>query len=214
MDKCSERLIGLFPKTTYSYLARAGVQAYEVAYEMMKRSGFYGLERGKETLPIIRNLALDFQLIELAKTGAIPFKCEEEHNVAKNSHHVVLTNNEAIVTVSQVKRPEEFPRNAVYRGDYAENNAAMSLFEEYEPDRNSEKIYVLLTHGGIGSTMYFARLGIPQTGARRWVGNQLAIFDRSSLVGISLPDMIDVKPIKPSLKKFEDFVEARTSGKS
>ena len=202
--KLSLKLSSCFSKTTSNYLTQAGIQAYQLSYEFLLDFGLLMTERGKDLAPNLINAYYDLRVKELADSGEIPFVFQEKENAAKNCYHGLLVGDKCKFSISHVTYPGQFPRKALFRGDYASNNIEISLFEEDEEKIDDSMAYAILTHGGISNNMHFAKIGFPLHNELKWAGHPLTIFDRRSIVEVKFDEGKSIPISKPTLKSLKE----------
>lgn len=204
MAEVPKKLIRSFPRDISNFISQAGVQAYQMSYEFLDQYGILFTKRGKDLLPHVRNALYDLKVIELVKNSEIPFKYEEKENAAMNCYHALFIGESCKFSISHVENPGQFPRGAVFRGIYASNNMVFSLFPDDEEKIDETMSYALLTHGGAGEIMNFARIGFPCNGERKWAGHQLPIFDRKVIASVKEEPAKKIDAEKPKWKKIEE----------
>lgn len=159
-----------FLKSEIDYKVRQRIigavsRAYTDTEKLCLIDSSFECQKGQEALTIVRNLKVETQLRDEAKSGFLPFQCKEAKNCADNcTHHEFYTDN-AVITVSRVKEENNLPRKAKYRENLSFNNQ-MSLFDMGE-DSDGRK-HILLTHMESGGKLKSLVLGIPSSDGKSW----------------------------------------------
>ena len=157
-----------FPVSIRSLMAPAVTRAYLAVEHTVDTVDYLkGSQRGNEMRRYLRNVAVEFELKDLAHSKKIPFKCVETKNAAKNCHHLELHSNHFILTISQVPLISDLPREAVFRNNHSLSNC-FSLFPECSTPAISEKHYIVLTHGYHGIQPDFVAIGVPEPYITAW----------------------------------------------
>lgn len=151
-----QKLIGTFSR---AYADTSNLKISDLAFTS---------EKGKETLVLVRNLKVEEQIKAEIDNKFLPFKYKECKNYADNCTHYEFETENAIITVSRVKRENQMPRRAIYRENLSFNNQ-ISWFEEEEDKK--EKKHILLTHVCEDDKLKLLMLGIPSSDGKTWECN-------------------------------------------
>lgn len=149
MKNCSDLLSTLITPQVALTLVPAFTSAYSMAVDTSNSVDFLGGELRTQILPYLKNWALDFEIKRRSEKGLIPFQCKFVFNKAKNHSHIELKNSDWHLTVSQVCRPADIPRESIFRNKYSfDGQMSFPAFGlEEDIDRSRGKIYAILTHG-------------------------------------------------------------------
>ncbi|MBS6256494.1 hypothetical protein [Megasphaera massiliensis] len=196
-----------FSASCRNFLAQAGIQAYQYGAELLETTSLGMSERGRSLHPHLVNVLYDYNIKSLCDAGEIPFSVEECMNKARNSYYYLFRGDGIEFTVSKVSKKNSFPRDAIFRKNYAQNNDMISLFPELEMTDIDGIAYAILTHGGNGNKMSFARMGFPRKDTKSWIGNQVYLFDRTqNLVLIPKSESAVIEIARPKLKNIENIL--------
>ncbi|MFQ3857907.1 hypothetical protein ACLK29_18305 [Leptospira kirschneri] len=113
--------------------------------------------------PHIRRIAVDHALRKSKERLPTVTSAEYKKNKANNCNHLELIIDRFIITANYVENLTDLPRGAIFRDDLISLN--YDLFEKKEI---SDKVYLVLTHGGDGVSPLFASLKIPGTGSTHY----------------------------------------------
>lgn len=194
-----------FGVTCRNFLVQAGMQAYQYGAEILETTSVGMSERGRGLYPYLVNALYDYNIKSLCDAGEIPFSAKECTNEAKNSYYCLFKGAGMEFTVSRVARKGSFPRDAIFRKNYAQNNDQISLFPELEMKEEDGIAYAILTHGGRINKMSFARMGLPRKDTKSWIGNQYQLFDRTqNLALMPKSESATIEIARPKLKIIED----------
>ncbi|GEM01927.1 hypothetical protein SAMN05421839_1184 [Halolactibacillus halophilus] len=118
--------------------------------------------RGKKRLlPEIKNVSIEFFLIQAMKNNELPFKYRFANNVRGSHPYLELYNDDTIIHVNQVSRKNMCARKAICRDVLFKPIQSYIEFEELDEISYHEKRYFQLNHGYQTSTPEFVTLGIP-----------------------------------------------------
>ncbi len=148
------------------------------------------------------NCMVEHRLIEAANNHSLEsFYWNEEPNSIRNCYHLKLKNPNAILTVSQVRDKNGFPRNAKYR---TMHRYSYQLKLEGIDDGSGEQLpYIIITHGYKSSTPQFIRVGVPESLPLKAWAYQIDISN------VSVNDDVSIIEEKDSvmLRNLEKIVE-------
>lgn len=208
-----ENHIELLPKLITPNIAVALIPAFTAAYEMAFEAAtnidFLAWDLRPQILPHLKNWAVEFELKRRAEQGKIPFQCEVVQNKRKNHRHIELINKNLIITVSQVSRPTELPRESIFRNQYSiDGQTVLEPFYSADSLPEETPIYAILTHGWQTQAPAFISCGIPAPDMACWT-QYLDIFEM-----VRNLSLVDASPITQDIKlEFRESALQRASGK-
>lgn len=158
----------LISPSVASSIVPAFHMAYSMACEVVESNSFLAGPLRDQTLPIIKNAAVEFVLYRRAEQGLIPFDVKWVTNSRKNHTHLELRRNGYVLTVSQTHSWDDIPRRCVFRND--RNIDGQLALAGFKSDvSTSKEIYAILTHGWKQSVPTFLYCGVPNANMTAWV---------------------------------------------
>jgi hypothetical protein len=170
-------------------------RAYELTYQLIGQHDFLQWSVGFDIVPIIRRVVIEHQFKKMIDNGVLPLKCEVNPNKIDNCSHIeMITSQNGIITVSQVRHYKKLPRRACFRENLGYNNYqfTQTTFLDIEHDIEEpvhEKHYILLTHGYSGDKPSFVFLGIPKPNAKGWL-SRINLLDEPSQIITPKEDIV------------------------
>jgi len=123
--------------------------------------------RNKNVIPEIKNLAIDYFLIQACIHGMLPFEANYQVNSNNTGHNLRMTTTDGkgILTVNQVTKINNSSRDAVYRKNMEHDLVSkLNLWGNdlsTKDDSSVIKYYFELTHGHQSLQPKFVALGMP-----------------------------------------------------
>lgn len=151
------------PFPTRSRLSQAIVDAYKWSDILLNNTAAFKTLRGKKRLlPEIKNIAVEFFVIQAVKNGELPFK----HRVSFNSNYshpfLELYTDELLIHFNQVQYKSKCARKAFCRDKHIK---PIQSYINYDDAINSVRFddqrYFQVNHGYQTETPSFISLGIP-----------------------------------------------------
>ena len=120
-------------------------------------------------VPYLINAAVEYEVYSNILADNLAYDYRFVYNSVRSHKHLEVKTENSILTISQVHRKNQVPRNALFRKNLKLHNYKyLSLFEDITPI-NSEEYYVLLTHGHQGDSPQFINLGVPSPINNSWL---------------------------------------------
>ncbi|MDK8182135.1 hypothetical protein [Paenibacillus sp. UMB4589-SE434] len=147
-----------------SKLSNLVIDAYKWSELLINNTAAFKTLRGqKRLLPEIKNVAVEFFIIQAVKNKELPFLCRSAYNSNRSHTYLELYNEDTLIHFNQVSSKNKCGRKAVCRDrvtkplesyiDYSDNiNPTISV---------DSKNYFQVNHGYQTSTPSFITLGIP-----------------------------------------------------
>ena len=212
MTNSCDLLTNLITPQVAMSLVPAFMSAYSMADDASKSIDFLGGELRTQIAPHLKNWALEFEIKRRAEKGLIPFHCEFVTNKSRNHSHVELLSGNWRLTVSQVCRPLDIPRESIFRNKHSLDGQlyfSASGIEEYDVSCENGRIYAILTHGWQTAIPAFINCGIPSSDMKSWVQH----LDMLEL----LRDMATEDPLPPNddiILEFNNHIDEKASNYS
>ena len=167
-------LDGYFSNRTKIILNKIIFKGYYEVNKIEKQSDttigkFLALDkyRNKNVIPEIKNLAIDYFLIQACTHGMLPFEANYQVNSNNTGHNLRMTTTDGkgILTVNQVTKINNSSRDAVYRKNMEHDLVSkLNLWGNdlsTKDDSSVIKYYFELTHGHQSLQPKFVVLGMP-----------------------------------------------------
>lgn len=163
-----------FSNTTKEILKNIIFKGYYEVDKIEKQSNttigkFLALDklRNKNVIPEIKNLAIDYFLLQACIHGMLPFEANYQANSNNSGHNLRMTTTDGkgILTVNQVTKINNSSRDAVYRKNMEHDLVSeLNLWGNNlstKDDSSVIKYYFELTHGHQSLQPKFVVLGMP-----------------------------------------------------
>jgi hypothetical protein len=169
-----------FPIEVRSHFVPTLGRAYRLLEECRLQNSFLRWVIGREIIPILRFVAVEYCFKALLDIGVLPLTYNVAPNVSDNYHHIeiVSVDRRCILTVHQVASPGAVPRWARYR-----NNNSLANYQCWLPTMGENldtdatgPFYAVLTHGGAEESPGFVRLGMPAPRMGGWIHRPLDLL--------------------------------------
>lgn len=145
--------------------------AYSLVDDIIAHQDFLNWLVGYDSIAILRNVAVEFQLSRLTKDQKMNMSYAVRENKKKNCHHIEVYSDNCVLTVSHVHAKDALPREADFRNSLSLNNQ-QSLFYSIPDPTADEKYYTILTHGNIMTARSqmpnFISIGLPAPDVKKW----------------------------------------------
>ncbi len=190
-----------FPFEVRKYFVPAVKKGYGLHKLLINDNAFLQDYVGMNVYSRLRNISVAFALREAVTINKLPITCNDIRNPKNGHRRLELVTPNAIMTISQVKRPREVPRVSSFRKARSMNNDQMTMFDEHFGDPNKgEPFYFIMTHGTLLNQDLpdFVFLSAPVPGARKWV-DQLPLHKEP--FEIFKPDIEEIEESLPYLKE-------------
>lgn len=196
----SKKLNVDIPRSFRSHMIPAIRRGYALSSQLLIKEPWLNWVIGKETVPIIRRAAIEYELINLVDFNKINAKYFINLNAAKNCHHVEISSGNSILSVCQLRYYNQKPRRAVYRNTLScFNMQQMSMFSNDNTKYSSKTYYSILAYGG-SSIEYpnFVFIGVPTYKVSGWyykldlLGESVSMQSTDQEI-ISSENLIDLK---------------------
>lgn len=208
------KLESVFDTYTRSITGNCITTAYSMVYDYwdLKAPDWMTFGRGDVILPYLKNLAVEFQLVQACNKGLLPFTYEILPNRNNSACYTKFTNldENVVLTANQTKNTKKSSRDAIYRNDLQEVfQSKLALFEEDKEidNQNNIEYYSELNHGYQSKVPTFAVVGIPDAN-RDWFA-RLNVLQQVNF--LSKGERKDLKTVSKDLagyneKDFKDFI--------
>jgi len=190
-----------FPFEVRKYFVPAVKKGYALHNMLINDHAFLQDFVGMNVYARLRNISVAFALRETVSINKLPITCNDVRNPRNGHRRLELVTSNAIMTISQVKRPREVPRTSSFRMARSMNNDQLTMFDEHFGDPNmGEPYYFIMTHGTPLNHNHpeFVYLGAPVPGANKWV-DQLPLHKEP--FEIFKPDIEEIEESLPYLKE-------------
>ncbi|MHB8280004.1 MAG: hypothetical protein ACYDIA_20490 [Candidatus Humimicrobiaceae bacterium] len=157
-----------FPKSLRSKFIPIFKNAYDATNQFVESEEMFNWEEQKNIKPHIRRMAVEFQLKKMIETGNLNIAYGIKENSANNFTYMELYTENSISTICQVKGANQYPRDSLFRNNLSLSNQLRFNFLEPEFNNETNKKYLILTHGG-DLTPEFINIGIPSSENNRFI---------------------------------------------
>ncbi len=160
------------------------LNAYMWSYRIVKNTPLLNWERGRTLTPNIKNIAVEFFLVQEIKKGNLPLKWRVSYTSNKSASLIDLFTDDFLLHINQVAKPTKIARAAFCRDQHIQPFQSYIDFDDnYEYINTVEKKqkYFQLNHGYQSQEPLFVNLGIPGAN-RKWIDNiqllkEFAVYD-------------------------------------
>lgn len=182
--------------------------AYNWSYRVIQNTALLNWERGKTLAPHIKNIAVEFFLVQEIKNGNLPFRWRVSHNSNKSATLIELYDDQILLHINQVATKNKVARRAFCRDQYIQKFQSYIDFDDLKEPSNTIKDkpkYFQLNHGYQSMEPLFISLGIPNK-HQKWEDN-IQLLDEFSVFEGKYPKSKpeDIKDF--SLEEFQLFTE-------
>lgn len=205
MNTALDTLQNNFPVKVRSLIVPAISRGYSMADQLVKNNDMLDWAVGRDNLPYLRRIAVDFELARTLTNGPYGINMRINKNFSKNYHHLELITSDFITTISHVDGQYRLPRKAVFRSNYYLSNQLTLPFGrdyEYQP---SHPYYALITHGSEGLVPAFCNLGVPAPNAANWLA-RINLMSEPHLISNTTVTVEEVEENLVALRKFKERV--------
>ncbi|HFK1463289.1 hypothetical protein SAMN04487919_104334 [Bacillus sp. ok061] len=197
-----------FTKEIRVKLQRIIYDAYMWSFRLVENTALLNWERGKTLLPNIKNVAVEFFLVQEIKNGNLPLNWRVSYTSNKSASLIELYKDNLLLHVNQVTSKNNIARPAFCRDQY------IQPFQSYIDFDNNLKFvetveekpkYFQLNHGYQSQEPLFIALGIPGAN-RKWI-ERIQLLDEFVVIEGKYPKSKpeDIKEF--SLEEFQRFAE-------
>ncbi|MCH3963024.1 MAG: hypothetical protein LKE46_02000 [Clostridium sp.] len=183
-----------FPNKIKQRISTSIYKGYSLVNLIKKDDEMYQNDLGKDILPFILNLAVQYEFIKAINKNLLPFKYSIKLNHKKNCHHIELESQKCIITISQLNKEYSIPRSAIFRQNRSLNNGQISFLKDYTPI-DTKKFFVIITHEKLNNSFEYPKsmhIGFPNVKCSKWIYN---------IPLISIPY---IKPLYPKEEQIDD----------
>ncbi|PLR83891.1 hypothetical protein CVD25_22720 [Bacillus canaveralius] len=182
--------------------------AYMWSYRITQNTGLFNWERGKTLIPNIKNIAVEFFLVQEIKNGNLPLKWRVGYTSNKSASLIELYTDELLLHVNQVNSKNNIGRPAFCRDQYIKHFQSYIDFDEHGlsfDEIRDKPQYFQLNHGYQSQEPLFISLGIPGEN-EKWIG-EIQLLEEFTLIDGKYPKSKpeDIKEF--SLEEFQQFAE-------
>ena len=173
-----------FPDHILEAMLKCLFNAYKIADDECKQK--FAPEEAHDLLPFYRWVQLR---MELRGLGGRFQEIQTRAEPSGSCSHIVIDTDRVMLTVSSVDRAGGFPRPAIYRNEYSNENQ----YNLFRPIPKNSKIYAVLIHGAYKedrSKPAFSEIVFPEKGFNSYF-HRIDLFSRFD--GL-------MKPVKPEPK--------------
>ncbi|MCA0150306.1 hypothetical protein LCD52_16095 [Rossellomorea vietnamensis] len=197
-----------FPIELRSKFPKIINNAYFWAYRTLQNTSLLNWERGKSLLPHIKNIAVEFFLVQEIKNNNLPLSWRVSFTSNKSASLIELYNDDILLHINQVRNKLSIGRAAYCRNQHIQHFQSYINFENINDKNNTvqgKPKYFQLNHGYQSQEPLFISLGIPGTN-KKWVDN-IQLLDEFTVVEGQYPKSKpeDIKDF--SLEEFQQFAE-------
>lgn len=197
-----------FPQHVRMKIPQIMYNAYMWSYRVVENTPLLNWKRGKTLTPHIKNMAVEFFLVQEIKNGNLPFNWRVSHNSNKSATLIELYNDQMLLHVNQVATKKNVARPAFCRDQYIQEFQSYINFERLEDSSevsHNKPKYFQLNHGYQSMEPLFISLGIPNKN-EKWEDN-IQLLDEFSVFEGKYPKSKpeDIKDF--SLEEFQQFAE-------
>lgn len=102
MNTALDTLQNNFPVKVRSLIVPAISRGYSMADQLVKNNDMLDWAVGRDNLPYLRRIAVDFELARTLTNGPYGINMRINKNFSKNYHHLELITSDFITTISHV----------------------------------------------------------------------------------------------------------------
>ncbi|MDU0331954.1 hypothetical protein ACTNDP_22135 [Paenibacillus barengoltzii] len=154
------------PMSIRSRMCQAIVDAYKWSDILLSNTSIFKSVRGKKRLlPEIKNVAVEFFIVQAIKNGEIPLNYRIKFNSNFSHPFLELYNNDVLIHINQVKSKNQCARKAFCRDrlikpiqSYIDVDSDQGAHISYDSQK-----YFQMNHGYQTSIPSFVNLGIPNS---------------------------------------------------
>jgi hypothetical protein len=197
------------PLAVRAKFAQVVVNAYKWSEMLFNNTAAFKSIRGKKRLlPEIKNIAVEFFVMQAVKNRDLPFEFRINYNSNRSHPYLELFNDRSLIHFNQVKRKNNCGRKAFCRDRLIQPISSYINFEKNSVEYD-DQLYFQLNHGYQSETPSFLTLGIPSVYGKFEASIQLleeftaieGYYPKSTVKNID--DM--------SFEEFEQFAEGEVS---
>ena len=147
-------------------------RGYSLVNILEETDEMYKTDIGKDLLPYVLNLAVQYEFVKAVKANLLPFECSSKLNFKKNCHHIELESENCIIAINQLNKKSKIPRYAIFRQNRSLNNGQICFFDDDIDNKN--KYFAMITHEKSDSTYKnpkFINIGFPNVKGNDWIYN-------------------------------------------
>jgi len=191
---------------TRKKLGKLIVDGYKWSVLLQENTPHFKSLRGrKRLLPEIKNISVEFFMVQAVMNGELPFEYRIANN-SKGSHpYLELFNDETVIHINQVSRENACARKAICREVLFQPMQSYAEFEELGDISYHDKRYFQLNHGYQTKTPSFVTLGIPNQSYR--FDTSIPILQEYTAIEGDLPKSKIEKIDEDFFNAFQQFAE-------
>ncbi|MDD3839227.1 MAG: hypothetical protein PHP06_01460 [Clostridia bacterium] len=171
------------PKETQVEIAKIIKRSYNIVKHIEKDKDYFDSLLAKNILTYLSSIVVEIQLEKAIKSNVLPYKCSVIPNSANNHYHLEMKtyDDKYIFTVNQTANKNYTPRLSIFRANHSLNNQI--TIEDFLgiKRKQSDSIYLLITHGHYRNKLNFITIGIPQPYITGWV-DKINLLEQSYIV--------------------------------
>lgn len=182
--------------------------AYFWAHRLIENTATLNWIRGNSLLPNIKNIAVEYFLVQEIKNGKLPLQWRINYTSNRSASFIEIFNDSLLLHVNQVQNKKCIGRPAFCRDQHLEH---FQTYFNIEPEKNvvnfvkDKQRYFQLNHGYQSREPLFINLGIPGSN-RKWIDNINILEEFASIEGRfpkSKPENIE----ELNLEEFQRYAE-------
>ncbi|MFD2442531.1 hypothetical protein ACFSO7_00730 [Bacillus sp. CGMCC 1.16607] len=173
-DKTAREVIEeAFPIEVRIKLPQIILDAYKWSFRIVENTSLLNWIRGRTLTPNIKNIAVEFFLVQEIKNGNLPLNWRVSYTSNKSASLIELYSDEILLHINQVGSHRKIARAAFCRDQYIQPFQSYIDFDgnsQYLSTVENKQKYFQLNHGYQSHEPLFVSLGIPGAN-RKWIDN-------------------------------------------
>lgn len=197
-----------FPKEVRMKLPNIIADAYKWSYRLVENTAILSWVRGKTLTPHIKNIAVEFFLVQEIKNGNLPLNWRVNYTSNKSASFIEFYSSYVLLHVNQVSGKGRIARDAFCRDQYIQPFQSYIEFDEenqYTGTVEDQLKYFQLNHGYQSTEPSFISLGIPGIN-KKWVDN-IQLLEEYVVYNGKYPKSKPENIEDISLEDFQQFAE-------
>lgn len=208
-DKSARELIEEnFPRVVRMRLPQIIYDAYMWSHRIVENTALLNWERGKSLTPNIKNIAVEFFLVQEIKKGNLPLNWRVSYTSNKSASLIELYTGELLLHVNQVGNHNKIARAAFCRDQYIQPFQSYIDFDGENLLTNTiqnQPKYFQLNHGYQSQEPLFISLGIPGMN-KKWV-EKIQLLEEFAVFKGKYPKSKPENIEEFRLEEFQQFAE-------
>ncbi|MDZ5782088.1 hypothetical protein [Marinococcus luteus] len=163
-DEPRKKIDKQIPLEVRRYLGELTIEAYRTSKLLMENTPALQFPRARKLLlPELKNIMLEFMIIQAVKNNKLPFNYRINFNSNHSHPYLELYNDDILIHFNQVRTKSSCARKAIFRDKILSSVQTEFVFDEEvsSDDLFSDKTYYQFNHGYQTETPQFITLGIP-----------------------------------------------------